>query len=321
MKKTIILLILAAAMILPVYAGGSKEGAAYPSEPINIVVPSNAGGSTDATARQFGQIAKKYWPEANFVVVNIGGSGGLKGFDEIADAKPNGYNLGMLFTPQIVSHICSGLAHYSLDSFHYIGNIVEDPGIVVVPEKSTINTLDELKAAAKASKLVATVNGIGSDDYIAAKNFEKIAGVEFNIMPTNGSTEQKAAILGGHVDVAFMNLSQMLANYRSGKVKIIAITTRKRSEMEKSIPTTKEQGYEFYMTATRGLVCQASVDSKITKALDDLLVKVLADPEFKDLMEKQLISLAPMNSKEYREHLEELKAQTQVVYDAAPWGN
>ena len=91
--------------------------------------------------------------------------------------------------------------------------------------------------------------------------------------------------------------------------------------MEKSIPTTKEQGYEFYMTATRGLVCQASVDKKITKALDDLLVKVLADPEFKDLMEKQLISLAPMNSKEYREHLEELKAQTQVVYDAAPWGN
>lgn len=321
MKKIIVLMILAAAMVMSVSAAGKQEAAAYPSEPINIIVPSNAGGSTDTTARQFGQIAKKYWPEANFVVVNIGGSGGLKGFDEIAASKPNGYNLGMLFTPQIVSHMCSKLAHYDLDSFHYVGNIVEDPGIVVVPEKSAINTLDELKAAAKVKKLVATVNGIGSDDYIAAKDFEKIAGVEFSIMPTNGSTEQKAAILGAHVDVAFMNLSQMLSNYRSGKVKIIAITTKKRSDMEKTIPTAKEQGYDFYMTATRGLVVQTAADDKIKKALEDLMGKVLADAEFKDLMEKQLISLAPMNSKEYKEHLSELLVQTQAVYDANPWGN
>ncbi len=145
----------------------------------------------------------------------------------------------MVFTPQLVAHVVSGRSHYTLDSFHIIGNIVEDPGIVAVPADSPINNLDDLKKAAKAKKIVATVNGIGSDDYIAAKNFEKITGVTFNLMPTKGSTEQKTAILGGHVDVAFMNLSQMLANHRAGKAKIIAITTETRSSTETSIPSAE----------------------------------------------------------------------------------
>ena len=317
MKKSLLLLVLAAAMVLPVFASGDKE--TYPSETINIVVPSKAGGSTDGCARQFAQTAKKYWEDANFVVVNKGGSGGLKGFDEIARAKADGYTLGMVFTPQLVAHVVSGRSHYTLDSFHVISNAVEDPGIVVVPAASSIKTLDDLKAAAKAKKLVATVNGIGSDDYIAAKDFEKIAGVEFNLMPTKGSTEQKTAILGGHVDVAFMNLSQMLSNHRDGKAKIIAITTKKRSDFENTIPTAKEQGYELYMTATRGFVIQSETDPKIQKSLDKLLKDVLADPDFKAAMEKQLIALSPMDSKEYTEYLTNLQAQTQEVYNANPW--
>ncbi len=317
MKKSLLLLLLAAAMVLPVFASGDKES--YPSETINIVVPSNAGGSTDTTARQFAQVAKKFWPEANFVVVNKGGSGGLKGFDEIARAKADGYTLGMVFTPQFVAHIVSGRSHYTLDSFHIISNVVEDPGIVVVPASSEINSLKDLEAAAKAKKLVATVNGIGSDDYIAAKDFESLAGVEFNLMPTKGSTEQKTAVLGAHVDVAFMNLSQMLSNHREGKCKIIAICTKKRSDFENSIPTGKEQGYELYMTATRGFMIQADTDPKIQKALDNLLKDVLSDADFKAAMEKQLIALAPMDSKEYTEYLAGLQAQTKKVYDANPW--
>ena len=69
MKRIIILLVLIAVMILPAVAEGKAE--TYPSETINIVVPSKAGGSTDGTARQFALIAQKYWEDANFIVVNI----------------------------------------------------------------------------------------------------------------------------------------------------------------------------------------------------------------------------------------------------------
>lgn len=317
MKRIIILLALIAVMILPVVAEGKAE--TYPSKTISIVVPSKAGGSTDGTARQFALIAQKYWEDANFIIVNKGGSGGLKGFNEIARAKADGYTIGMVFTPQLVAHIVSERAQYDLDSFHIAGNIVEDPGIVVVPSDSKINSLDDLKKAAQENRLVAAVNGIGSDDYLAAKDFEKIAGVEFNLMPTAGSTEQKTAILGAHVDVAFMNLSQMLANHRDGKAKIIAICTQERSGIEGSIPTSKEQGYDLYMTATRGMVLQSDVAPEIKNALDSLLEKVLADKDFQDAMGNMLISAAPMPGDEYRDYLTNLQAQTQEVYDVNPW--
>ncbi len=137
-------------------------------------------------------------------------------------------------------------------------------------------------------------------------------------MPTKGSTEQKTAILGGHVDVAFMNLSQMLSNHRDGKATIIAIATEERSAIEDQF-LQQRTGFDLYMTATRGMVVQADTDPEIQKALDELMVKVLADEEFKAAMEKQLIALAPMDSKEYTEYLTNLQAQTQEVYNANPW--
>jgi tripartite-type tricarboxylate transporter receptor subunit TctC len=317
MKRILLLLAIMTVMILPLAASGTDEK--YPADTISIVVPSKAGGSTDSTARQFSQVAKKFWPEANFIIVNKGGSGGLMGFDEIARAEPDGYTLGMVFTPQLVAHVVSKRSHYTLDSFHVIGNIVEDAGVVAVPADSPINNLDDLKKLATERKVVAAVNGIGSDDYIAAKSFEKITGVEFNLMPTSGSTEQKTAILGGHVDVSFMNLSQILSNHRSGKAKIIAVCTKERSPIDNTIPTAKEQGYELYMTATRGMVVQADVAPEIQKALDQLVSKVVADPDFKAAMEKQLITLSPMSGKEYLAYLTDLQAQTQEVYDKSPW--
>ena len=186
--------------------------AEYPSKTIKIVVPSKAGGSTDTTARLFIDSAKKYWKNADFIVVNKPGAGGLIGFSYEQRQKPDGYTIGMMFTPQFVAHIVSGKAKYKLDSFRIIGNIAQDPGIVVVNAASPVKNLDDLVKLAKSKKVTAAVNGIGSDDFLAAKQFEEETGVKFNLLPTKGSTEQKTAILGNHVDVAFMNLSQMLAN-------------------------------------------------------------------------------------------------------------
>ncbi len=97
--RKIIILAIAAALIFPFSAM-----AAYPEKPIKLIVPSKAGGSTDTSARLFIKAAKKYWPGAEFVIKNVGGSGGLKGFEEIARAKPNGYTIGMMFTTQIVAY-------------------------------------------------------------------------------------------------------------------------------------------------------------------------------------------------------------------------
>ncbi len=293
--------------------------APYPSKVISVVVPSKAGGSTDTTARLFMETAKKYLKGSKFKIVNKPGSGGLIGFEYIYRSKSNGYTLGMIFTPQFVAHIVSKKAKYKLSDFTILGNAAFDPGIIVVNSQSSIKSLDDLVALAKSKKLTGSVNGIGSDDFLAAKNFEEANNILFNIVPTKGSTEQKTAILGNHVDVAFMNLSQMLSNHKAGKARILALLDTKRATVAPDIPTAKELGYNTLMTATRGFVVRKNVPANIKTILQKLVANVLADKNFKARAEKSFIFLNPLSGKEYTDYLKQLQVDVQKVYDKSPW--
>lgn len=313
-KKTLLSsILLSFALVMPTLA------ADYPSGPITVIVPSKAGGSTDRTARMITEIAKAQNDGFEFVIKNVPGSGGQKGFEAINRAKADGHTIGLVFTPQLVAHIASGRSQYKLDSFRILGNVAQDPAIVVVPKDSAINNLADLQAASKADALTVAVNGIGSDDFLAAKAFEAAAGVTFNLLPTKGSTEQKAGILGGHVDAAFMNLSQMIAQHKAGDARIIALLAEERNENMPDMATSKEQGYEVYMTATRGVVAPAKIDAEILDQLEAILTKVMASEEFIAKAKTGNIYLAPKSGADYQSYLEGLQADTQTVYDKAPW--
>ncbi len=191
--------------------------------------------------------------------------------------------------------------------------------IVVVPKESAIMNMDDLAAAGADGSLTVAVNGIGSDDFLAAKQFEELAGVSFNLLPTKGSTEQKAAILGGHVDAAFMNLSQMIKQHNIGDARIIAMLTRERDPHLPDMPTASEQGYDVFMRATRGFVAPAGIPAEIQAQLDTMLAEVVASDAFKTNAATSNIFLAPMSGPDYLAYLTDLQAQTQAVYDQAPW--
>ncbi|PIE56350.1 MAG: hypothetical protein CSA34_04510 [Desulfobulbus propionicus] len=313
--RKILAVLLFVCLAIPTLGSASS----YPSKPITIVVPSKAGGSTDTTARLFVKTAKKYLEGADFVIKNVPGSGGQKGFEDIARSKPDGHTIGMVFTTQIVAHIVAKRARYTLDSFHVIGNVMQDPLIIAVPANSPIKTLDEFAAAAKAKKLTVAVNGIGSDDFIAAKKFENLTGVTFNLMPTKGSTEQKAMILGGHIDASFMNVTQMHAQHKAGTARVIAVMDANRSDILPDVPTAKEQGYDVSMTATRGFVAPAGIDKEVADVLDKLVADVMNDQEFIKACAKDVMILYPMTGPEYLDYLVNLQAETQKFYDSTPW--
>jgi tripartite-type tricarboxylate transporter receptor subunit TctC len=308
-----------AVLMLVIIAMPAYVMAAYPSKPITIIVPSKAGGSTDTTARLFIKAAKKYLPDADFVVKDVPGSGGQKGFEEIARAKPDGYTIGMIFTTQVVAHVVSKRAHYTLDSFHIIGNMMQDPLIIAVPSQSEVKSLADFIALAKSKTLTVAVNGIGSDDFVAAKKFENQTGVTFNLLPTKGSTEQKAMILGGHIDASFMNVTQLHAQHKAGTARIVAILDDTRSDIIPDVPTAKEQGVAVSMTATRGFVAPAGIGADVAATLDKLVSQVMQDKEFKEACAKDVMILYPMSGPAYLNYLTELQAETQKFYNANPW--
>lgn len=293
--------------------------ASYPSKPIKIIVPSKAGGSTDTTARLFVKTAKKYMDGADFVIKNVPGSGGQKGFEEIARSKPDGHTIGLIFTTQVVAHVVSNRARYTLDSFHVIGNMMQDPLIIAVPAKSKVKDLKDFIELAKTKKLTVAVNGIGSDDFVAAKKFENHTGVSFNLMPTKGSTEQKAMILGGHIDASFMNLTQMQAQHKAKTARVIALLDANRSDILPDVATAAEQGVDVAMTATRGWVAPTGIDNDIATKLDTLLADVMSDEEFIEACTKDVMILYPMSGPSYLEYLAKLQAETKTFFDTTPW--
>jgi len=308
----------AIAMVLFFAIPGLVYGA-YPSKPITIIIPSKAGGSTDTSARIFIVSAKKYLPEADFVIKNVPGSGGQKGFEEIARAKPDGYTIGMIFTTQVVAHVVAGRAKYTLDSFHVIGNMMQDPLIIAVPKDSPFKNMKDFAEAAKAGSLTVAVNGIGSDDFVAAKKFENLTGATFNLLPTKGSTEQKSLVLGGHVDASFMNVTQMHGQHKAGDARIIGILDTNRSEIIPDVPTGIEQGFSINMTATRGFVAPAGISKEVADTLDKLVADVMSDPDFIAACKKDVMLLLPMTGPDYLAYLEGLQAETQKFYDSTPW--
>lgn len=316
--RKVMTLLLALSLALPPSLSSAFAGE-YPSKPIKIIVPSKAGGSTDTGARVFIKAAKKYWPDAKFVIKNVPGSGGQKGFEEIAKAKKDGHTIGMIFTTQVVAHVVAKRARYTLDSFHVMGNVMQDPLIVAVPKDSPITGMEDFIKEAKTRSLTTAVNGIGSDDFVAAKKLEAQTGVAFNLLPTKGSTEQKAMILGGHVDASIMNLSQLHSQHKAGTARIIAILDDNRSEILPEVKTATEQGFPVTMTATRGFVAPAGVDKAKLAKLDDLLAKVQKDEEFIAECKKDVFFLLPMSGEKYLEYLQGLQAETQTFYDKNPW--
>ncbi|OQY32553.1 MAG: hypothetical protein B6241_10760 [Spirochaetaceae bacterium 4572_59] len=319
MKKMLLALVLVILTILPLIAEGQTDKA-YPSDTIEIIVPSKAGGSTDALARIFVQMAKKHLPEAEFAVVNKPGSGGQQGFEYIAAADPDGYTLGLVFTVQLPSHVVSGRARYVLDDFHYLNQILEDPSIIVVPKDSPINNIDELISSAKASQMTASVNGIGSDDHLAMMMFQSATSVEFAVIPASGSSEQKANVMGGHVDVAFMNLSQMISQHIAGEVKILAILGNDKDERAPEIPTTSELGFDSVkMSGTRGFVIQKDTPDEVKSVLEKLMADVCADPEFEETLRNSNQTMVYKDGPTYEGFMKNLQKEMEVLFKKEPW--
>ncbi len=311
-------------LLLPLFAfaNGQNEnqaGDSYPTKPITIIVPSSAGGGTDTMARLFAEIAKDKIGQ-NFVIVNKSGAGGQIGFEAIASSKADGYTIGCAFTPHIAAHIAAGRAKYTLDSFKPLANYVTDPGVLVANAKGSLKSLDDVVAAEKANpgSLTAATTGPGGDDFFALVSFNKAAGISIKEVPSKGSSEEKTNILGGHVDLAFMNYSQIEANYKAGDVLILAVMTPERLPYEPNIPTFKEKGFEVYSDSSRGFIAPAGIPDAAYNKLKTVFAEVVKDPKFLEAANGQLL-LNFMGADDYGKYLAKVKETTVAVFANNPW--
>ena len=307
------------ALALIAVIGCGAAFAAYPEKPVHIIVPSEAGGGTDTMARLLAKFGEKYLG-APMVVDDMPGAGGQIGFQAIANAKKDGYTFGCLYTPHLTAHISAKRAKYKLTDFEYVGNLVTDPGVIVVPGHSPIKDLKGLAEYVKANEnCTASTSGPGGDDDFARIATEKALGIKLRPVPSKGSSAAKANVMGGHVTVGFMNVSQVEAQVRSGEIRCLAVMAHKRSDMMPDVPCVDELGYpDVVSDSSRGFAAPAGVDAEALAKIRDMFTKTIADPEFQEAAKGTLL-INEMNADEYKAYLEKLQEATDKAFEVAPW--
>lgn len=164
-----------------------------------------------------------------------------------------------------------------MDNYQAVSNVVYDPGAFSVLPGSDFSNLDELVAFATENPNVVTyaTTGIGGDDHLAALNFSRLAGIEMVHIPFSGSADVRAAVLGGHVKMAVLNISESGKLANEGQVVVLGQMGNERWANAPDVPTFKEQGYDVIMGSDRGIGAPAGFPDDALVALQDAIAKAV----------------------------------------------
>src|SRR5438045_3147559 len=240
------------------FALAAQSGlAAYPERPITMIIAYPPGGGTDLVARALAPfIEKNLGGGAKIVIVNRSGAGGEVGMAALAAAPADGYTIGFVNTPPLMTIPIERKAQFTAQSFDLLGNIVDDPCNFAVHSDTPVRNLQELAAYARANPGMVTVGstGIGSDDHLLMLMFERAAKVKMVHVPFKGTAEVRAAIAGKQIMVAAMNVGEALQTIRGGiPMRNLGQFGPARADLAPDLPTGREQGFDFEMSALRGM--------------------------------------------------------------------
>jgi len=298
--------------------------AAYPEKPITLIVAYSPGGGTDLVARAIAPFLEKYiGGGARIVIVNRAGAGGEIGFAAIANAAPDGYTIGFVNTPPLMTIPIERNAQFGgPQRFELLGNIIDDPCNFAVHADLPIRDLKELAAYARANPGKVTVGstGIGSDDHLVMLMFERAAGVKMTHIPYKGSADVRAAILSGQLTVAAMNVGEALQSIRGGApMRNIGQFAPARSNLAPELPTAREQGFDIVLSSLRGMAAPKGMPADIRDRLVKAVASAAADPEFQAQATKFFAPLRFLTPAQFEAENREADAAFRQLWKELPW--
>ena len=271
-------LLLVAALLWPLQAAAQT----WPSKPVRMVVPLSPGGFADVPARllaprlsaQFGR---------QFYVENRPGAGGTMGTDHVAKSEADGHTLLFTATPHVISPwLYKALPYDALKDFAPVALVASGPYALVVNPQLQVGTLRELIAAAKAQpgEIDYASSGNGSAQHLVAAMFASLAGINLNHVPYKGSGPAMQDLVSGQVKVSFAGIPNVLSHVRSGRLRILAVTTAARWPDLPEVPTVAEAGVPGYEAALwLAVLAPASMPAEIVKRLHAEIGRALQDAE------------------------------------------
>ncbi len=257
------------------------------------------------------------------VVQNRPGAGGEIGLSAIADARPDGYTIGIINTPGIVTIPIERSPRWSLASFTFIAGVVEDPTTFAVHPESPMRSIADLVAAARAKPGEVTVGtqGVGSAGHISALLLEQAAGIRFECVSYAGSAPAAVALMRRDIQVTTASLGESLTFAQQQPWRVLGLMSSARSEFARDVPTFKDAGYDIRGGSLRGIGAPRGLAEDVVRRLSAVIGAVLRHPEFREASARTFQPLRFLDSAEYVEYLREADAAHRALWRLRPWNS
>jgi tripartite-type tricarboxylate transporter receptor subunit TctC len=255
----------------------------FPAKPVRIVVPYSAGGGTDIVARAVAQKLNEIWGQS-VIVDNRVGASGMIGADMVAKSPADGYTLLMASPAEIAvnHHLYAKVSYNPEKDFAPITLVAITPLVVAVYPGVPAKNIQELVALAKEKPgmLGFATPGTGSTQHLTGEMLMMAAGIKLVHVPYKGAGQSIPDVMGGQVPIGIYGVLTISQQAKAGKLRVLAVTTPKRSASYPDWPTLAESGFPGFDTSLWfGLLAPAATPRDIVGKIHDDTVRALKQPD------------------------------------------
>lgn len=261
---------------------------AWPEKPITIMVSDQAGGPGDIVARAVGQQLSESLKQS-VIVENRPGAFGTLGLRAVAQAKPDGYTLGIVFMPHTVSQTLFKATPYQLRTdFTPVAKMADLFNVLVVNKSSAARNPQELATQSKArpGQMSFASGSAGSPAHLSGEMFNRVAAIESQHVPFKGPVDALTNLVGGRVDYMFLSLPVAMPMIKGDKIVPLAVTSNRAAPALPKVPTMAQSGYpDFVVLDWMGIVGPAKLAPEALQRLTEEVRKIVISPVFRERIE------------------------------------
>lgn len=293
----------------------------WPPKSVKIIVPFGAGSTPDIIARVIAEQLGQKYPNSSFVIENKAGASGNLGTEAVAKAEPDGATLGISIGGPLAINtlLFSKLTYNPQTDIAPITQLVTQPSVLAVNPGLNVNTVTELVAQMKANpgKYNFSSIGNGSLSHLAMEAIAIKSGTKLVHVPYPGSPAAITAVIRNDTQLACLPAISVTPQAASGKVRMLAVSTAKRSPYLKDVPTLKESGVDVEADAWNGLIAPGKTPTAIIAAINKDVVAIIRRPAVREKLATQLMEPVGSTPEQFRKLIDGEIARWKPVIEAA----
>jgi tripartite-type tricarboxylate transporter receptor subunit TctC len=302
------------------FAVTSAAAQDWPTKTVRIIAPFGPGSTPDVVARLLADYMQKKLGQT-FVVENKAGAGGVLGTDTVAKAAPDGSTIGISIGGPLAINtlLMSKLPYDPAKDIAAVTQLITQPSALAVNNDLGVSTVAELIALLKKNpgKYNFASIGNGSLSHLAMAALAQKSGTNIAHIPYASSPQAMTAMIRGDAQMAAMPAIAVLGQSKAGKVKMLAVSTPKRSPYLPDVPTLKESGIDVEADAWMGLIAPGGTPPAVVAKINKAVVEALQDPAIRAKLATQLMEPVGNSPEEFRARINAEIGRWSAVIKAA----